>query len=63
MDDALRWTKSSYSGAGTSECVELALSHDGIAVRDSKVPHGPLIAFEAHTWAAFSTALRGDRLA
>ncbi|MFI9585079.1 DUF397 domain-containing protein [Streptomyces sp. NPDC052236] len=32
-------------------------------MRDSKVPHGPLIAFQAHPWAAFVSALRGDRLA
>ncbi|MGQ4383117.1 DUF397 domain-containing protein [Streptomyces sp. SAS_270] len=48
-----QWTKSSYS-AGNGACVEVkspALA--AMAVRDSKVPHGPTLAFPANSWNAF----------
>ncbi|SEQ30308.1 protein of unknown function [Streptomyces sp. yr375] len=38
------WQKSSASGHN-SDCVELAPYQDVIAVRDSKVPHGPAILY------------------
>ncbi|WP_369235398.1 DUF397 domain-containing protein [Streptomyces sp. R21] len=47
------WTKSSYS-AGNGACVEVkspVLS--ALAVRDSKVPQGPTLAFPADSWNAF----------
>ncbi|MCX4823360.1 DUF397 domain-containing protein [Streptomyces sp. NBC_01142] len=56
------WFKSSYSGANTSECVEAAAVLDGAAVRDSKYPYGPQIAFDTHAWASFLAALRDNRL-
>jgi hypothetical protein len=59
----VRWFKSSYSGGSGTECVEVAAFVEDVAVRDSKAPHGPRISFDACTWAAFVTALRGDRLA
>ncbi|MET7699184.1 DUF397 domain-containing protein [Streptomyces sp. NPDC005485] len=48
-----QWTKSSYS-AGNGACVEVkspALA--AMAVRDSKVPHGPTLAFPAGSWNTF----------
>ncbi|MFC9845743.1 DUF397 domain-containing protein [Streptomyces sp. NPDC060223] len=47
------WTKSSYS-TGNGACVEVkspALA--AMAVRDSKVPQGPTLAFPASSWNAF----------
>jgi hypothetical protein len=47
------WTKSSYS-TGNGACVEVkspVLS--AMAVRDSKVPEGPMLAFPADSWNAF----------
>ncbi|HEX6340793.1 DUF397 domain-containing protein [Umezawaea sp.] len=41
----LVWRKSSYSGGGGSECVELAFPTAGVAVRDSKNPDGPVLVF------------------
>ncbi|MEU4166421.1 DUF397 domain-containing protein [Streptomyces sp. NPDC026665] len=49
------WTKSSYS-TGNGACVEVkspVLS--SLAVRDSKVPAGPTLAFPADAWNAFVT--------
>ena len=37
---SLIWFKSSYSGAGTTECVEAARLPQATAVRDSKRPAG-----------------------
>jgi Domain of unknown function (DUF397) len=40
-NDTLRWRKSSYSGGGGNECIEVA---EGLgAVRDSKNPAGPVL--------------------
>ncbi|MGW3728714.1 DUF397 domain-containing protein [Streptomyces sp. NPDC000851] len=40
-----RWRKSSYSGgAGGEDCLEVADGVPGVVpVRDSKVPHGPVV--------------------
>ncbi|HWO59819.1 MAG TPA: DUF397 domain-containing protein [Umezawaea sp.] len=41
----LVWRKSTYSGGGGSECVELAFPPARVAVRDSKNPEGPVLVF------------------
>ncbi len=46
------WFKSSYSGNGTN-CVEVAIADDGIAVRDSKDRSGPALQFTSSEWRAF----------
>lgn len=47
------WTKSSYSG-GNGACVEVKSPVlAAIAVRDSKAPEGPSIAFGSASWNAF----------
>ncbi|MCZ7417018.1 MULTISPECIES: DUF397 domain-containing protein [unclassified Streptomyces] len=59
------WVKSSYSNGGGGGCVEWApaLAASGtVPVRDSKVPDGPTLAFPGAGWAAFVTAVKGDRL-
>jgi len=47
------WFKSSYSGAGATECVEAAFAPGNVAVRDSKEPGGPVLTFAAEAWDAF----------
>ncbi|WP_274559054.1 DUF397 domain-containing protein [Streptomyces spiramyceticus] len=47
------WFKSSYSGANTSECAEVAALAVFTAVRDSKVPDGPRIAVRRDSWVGF----------
>ena len=60
--DNLTWWKSSYSGSNGGDCVEIAaLSDRGRAVRDSKDPGGPVLAFGPDEWRAFTTAIKtGD---
>lgn len=56
------WRKSSYSDGGASNCVEIADGHAGLVpVRDSKVPHGPVLVFGAVSWASFVTELGSRR--
>lgn len=47
------WRKSSLSGNGGADCVEVAFSSDIIAVRDSKNPGGAILAFSTESWATF----------
>ncbi|MEU8926158.1 DUF397 domain-containing protein [Kitasatospora sp. NPDC048545] len=54
----LDWFKSSYSSNG-GQCVEVSDSAPGtVPVRDSKDPHGPVLAFPADAWQSFVTAVR-----
>lgn len=49
-----RWKKSTRSGTNGGECVEVADNLASIiAVRDSKDPAGPALAFTPHAWRAF----------
>ncbi|MCS7481848.1 DUF397 domain-containing protein [Umezawaea endophytica] len=58
MSKGLVWRKSSYSGGNESNCVEVALPAQRVAVRDSKNPSGPVLAFPVVQWEAFLLALR-----
>jgi hypothetical protein len=53
------WRKSSYSGANGGNCVEVARNLPGVvAVRDSKDPDGPKLAFTPGQWRAFAAAIK-----
>ncbi|MEE6267587.1 MULTISPECIES: DUF397 domain-containing protein [Streptomyces] len=52
------WYKSSYSGGGQGNCLEVATGHATIPVRDSKRPTGPALAFSPGSWSAFVAAVR-----
>ncbi|NEA21934.1 DUF397 domain-containing protein [Actinomadura bangladeshensis] len=61
----LDWRKSTLSGGADedSSCIEVAPMRDhGIAARDSKDPHGPVLHFTADEWTAFLTRIKQDRL-
>ena len=51
--DDLTWRTSSYSGSDGGNCIEVAATHT-IAVRDSKDPHGPVLAFGPKEWKRFT---------
>jgi hypothetical protein len=53
------WRKSSYSGNGGGNCVEVASLAGGmVAVRDSKDPDGPKLVFTPAEWEAFTAGVR-----
>jgi hypothetical protein len=52
------WRKSSYSGSNGGACVEVGTAGQAVAVRDSKDPNGPLLAFAADTWKAFAEQVK-----
>ncbi|QES43927.1 DUF397 domain-containing protein [Streptomyces venezuelae] len=51
------WFKSSYSDGTGQNCLEVAYltapPGTGIAVRDSKNPHGPALLLRPSSWSAF----------
>ena len=49
----LAWFKSSYSGGGGGNCIEVATDVATVHVRDSKDPEGPALAFSDDAWASF----------
>ncbi|MFF9472270.1 DUF397 domain-containing protein [Streptomyces roseolus] len=56
------WFKSSYSGNGGADCVEVAHNlvpaHGVVPLRDSKVPAGPSLAVSAHAFAVFIASVK-----
>jgi Domain of unknown function (DUF397) len=57
-----RWRKSGYSGTTGGNCVEVAQNLPGaVAMRDSKDPDGPKLAFGLDEWLAFTAGVKaGD---
>ncbi|MGW8574702.1 DUF397 domain-containing protein [Streptomyces niveus] len=53
----LTWFKSSYSGSGGDNCVEVAAQPHAVLVRDSKDPHVGRLTLTPTTWAAFTAHL------
>ncbi|MCZ7459125.1 DUF397 domain-containing protein [Streptomyces sp. WMMC940] len=55
----VRWRKSSYSNGTGGECLEVAEGFSRVVpVRDSKTPHGPVLAVGAGAWSSFVGAIR-----
>lgn len=56
------WRKSSYSGNGGANCVEVARAlPQSVAVRDSKDPRGPVLTMEPAEWQEFITEVKAGR--
>jgi hypothetical protein len=59
----LHWRKSSYSGNGGGNCVEVASNlPDIVAVRDSKNPDGPRLACAREAWLEFVQSIKQGEL-
>jgi Domain of unknown function (DUF397) len=57
--DRACWRKSTYSGDNGGGCVEVARNLPGVvAVRDSKDPGGPKLAFAPDEWRAFTAGIK-----
>jgi len=54
------WRKSSYSGANGGNCIEIAAAARTVAVRDSKDPKGPTLAFGPSVWKRFADQVKVD---
>ena len=54
----ITWRKASYSTGNGGNCVEVGTAPRTVAVRDSKDPHGPALAFTPARWQAFTRTLR-----
>lgn len=55
------WRKSSYSGGG-NDCVEVAFTGGGVAVRDSKNPGDGALSLSPRQWTDLLTAARSGAL-
>lgn len=61
VEVAAVWRKSSRSGGNGGDCVEVASVDRAIAVRDSKDPDGPRLAFPPDVWGAFLADAKAGR--
>jgi Domain of unknown function (DUF397) len=52
------WRKASYSTNNGGECVEVGTIPRLVAVRDSKDPQGPALAFRPEDWTAFTRRMK-----
>lgn len=57
MNPRSSWRKSSYS-TSSSNCVEVGGQPGTVAVRDSRNPDGPALAFAPGSWQAFTRRVR-----
>lgn len=55
-----RWRKSSYSGQGGGQCVEVAHLRSAIAVRDSKQTRGPALLLPTIAFSSLLTLVRSQ---
>ncbi|MFW5415243.1 DUF397 domain-containing protein [Nocardiopsis sp. CNT-189] len=58
----LVFRKSSYSGGKTQDCVEVAETASGAAIRDTKNRHLGHVSFGGTEWRAFVDALKAGEL-
>jgi hypothetical protein len=54
------WRTSSYSGSNGGTCVEVGTFGPSVAVRDSKHPDGPQLAFAPDTWKTFTKLVKAS---
>jgi hypothetical protein len=57
---AITWRTSSYSGNNGGQCIEVGTAARLIAVRDSKNPTGPVLAFGPQDWQRFTDEVKAN---
>ena len=57
---SVRWRKSSHSSGQGGQCVEIAGVAPAVAVRDSKDPGGPRLAFGLAAWRVFADRVKAS---
>jgi hypothetical protein len=55
------WRKSSHSGGGDNNCVEIAVTDEMTGVRDSKNQQGPILEFSTKQWRTFLDVQKCER--
>ncbi|MCK1796242.1 DUF397 domain-containing protein [Streptomyces sp. XM4193] len=60
-DQRLSWLKSSYSGGGGDNCVEVAMGQNAVHVRDSKERHRAALTLTLTAWSQFTAHLTTER--
>jgi hypothetical protein len=60
MDMNLQWRKATYSSSNGGNCIEVATADRTVAVRDSKDPDGPRLAFGPAAWSVFGAQVKAD---
>ncbi|MEV8225211.1 DUF397 domain-containing protein [Streptomyces sp. NPDC079167] len=58
----LAWFKSSYSGTGGDNCVEVAFAVEAVLVRDSKDVRRHALTVSPHAWSAFRVLAAESRV-
>jgi hypothetical protein len=59
--NSIEWRKASYSTGNGGACVEVGVGLQLVAVRDSKDPDGPRLAFSAGVWDTFIRQIKGQQ--
>lgn len=54
----MQWRKATCSSTNGGNCVEVGAGARAVAVRDSKDPAGPALAFTGACWQAFTRRLK-----
>ena len=60
MDMNPRWRRATYSSSNGGNCIEVAAAGHTVAVRDSKDPDGPRLAFGTQAWQAFAARVKAS---
>ncbi|MEV8400032.1 DUF397 domain-containing protein [Streptomyces niveus] len=58
--EQVAWFKSSYSGSGGGNCVEVAVTATTVHIRDSKNTPGPALHFPNGPWHTFIAFAAGE---
>jgi hypothetical protein len=56
----LNWRKSSHSGNGGGECVEVGNHDQRVVVRDTQDRTGPVLKVSAEAWQRFAAEVKAD---